>query len=105
MGLLQLRHDSRWIQAHLIKRLINKIQDKKRCRIWAPFLIYLYYALENRPFAIRAIWQVTNVFRKLICRMPFFIRKRMTDLIAATVYWPLARLCWLLEKFGHSPEE
>ena len=36
----------------------------------APFLIYLYYALDNRPAWFRAIWQVTNVARMAIARLP-----------------------------------
>lgn len=58
----------------------------------APFLVYLYYALDNRPFWFRALWRQTDVMRSAISRLPFPIRKSVTTAIAATIYWPLARL-------------
>jgi 2-polyprenyl-3-methyl-5-hydroxy-6-metoxy-1,4-benzoquinol methylase len=27
----------------------------------APFLVYIYYNLENRPFLFRIIWNITNI--------------------------------------------
>jgi SAM-dependent methyltransferase len=40
----------------------------------APFLIYLYYALEDRPWWYRAIWRLSNLLRVLISRLPPRIR-------------------------------
>jgi ubiquinone/menaquinone biosynthesis C-methylase UbiE len=68
----------------------------------APFLIYLYYALDNRPVWFRAIWQVTNVARMAIARLPARLKLFASELIAATVYWPIARLCRALSKVGLS---
>jgi ubiquinone/menaquinone biosynthesis C-methylase UbiE len=68
----------------------------------APFLIYLYYALDNRPLWFRAIWQVTNVARMAIARLPARLKLFASELIAATVYWPIARLCRALSKLGLS---
>jgi len=64
----------------------------------APFLVYLYYALDNRPLWFRGIWRVTDCFRWGICRLPFPLRKAVASLAAATIYFPLARLSALLEK-------
>jgi SAM-dependent methyltransferase len=36
----------------------------------APFLVYLYYALDNRPWWYRTIWRISNIFRLLISRLP-----------------------------------
>lgn len=66
----------------------------------APFLVYLYYAFDNRPLWFRAIWKASDWARAVICRLPFTLRKIVTSLIAALVYWPLARLALLLEKLG-----
>ena len=66
----------------------------------APFLVYIYYALENRPRWYRALWRVTILPRQLISRLPFWLRCRVTDVIAALVYWPLARASLLLGKAG-----
>lgn len=66
----------------------------------APFLAYIYYSFDNRPAWFRAIWQGTDLFRRGICRLPFPLRKSVTTMIAALVYWPLARTARLLERLG-----
>jgi ubiquinone/menaquinone biosynthesis C-methylase UbiE len=66
----------------------------------APFLLYLYYALENRPRWYRGIWSVTNSLRRLISILPLRIRYVICSMIAALVYWPLARLALVLERRG-----
>ncbi len=70
----------------------------------APFLVYLYYAFDNRPLWFRAIWRASDLARQIICRLPFGLRKAVTTVIAATVYWPLARLALILEKAGLNVE-
>jgi 2-polyprenyl-3-methyl-5-hydroxy-6-metoxy-1,4-benzoquinol methylase len=40
----------------------------------APFLIYLYYALENRPTWYRGIWRVSNALRIVLSRSPAALR-------------------------------
>ena len=69
----------------------------------APFLLYIYYALENRPAWFRALWKATNSARSVISRLPFGLRKTLTVGIAATVYWPLARAATLAERAGVDP--
>lgn len=68
----------------------------------APFLLYLYYALDNRPFWFRFIWLVSNFFRKGISHLPHKLRYLVSQMIAAFVYWPLARLSYLFEMLGAS---
>jgi len=68
----------------------------------APFLIYLYYALDNRPFWFRALWKISNVFRVVISRFPEKPRLWISQIIAVIVYWPLARLAAVVEKMGLS---
>lgn len=77
-----------------IKSCVKKLKPK------APFLIYLFYALENRSLWFRLLWRVSDFFRKIICRFPFRLKKITTDLIAAVVYFPLARLAAWFEKLG-----
>src|SRR5262249_12640776 len=69
----------------------------------APFLIYLYYALENRPWWYRGIWRLSNGLRVLISRLPPHIRLILSQVIALVVYWPLARVAAAVECFGASP--
>lgn len=69
-----------------------------KLRPGAPFLVYLYYRFDTRPAWFRAMWQVSDVARGAIFRLPFPARKAVTSAIAATVYWPLARGAALVEK-------
>ncbi len=66
----------------------------------APFLMYLYYAMENKPFLYRLIWRCSDFFRKIICRLPSGLKHLVTDIIALTIYFPFARMSLILEKFG-----
>lgn len=66
----------------------------------APFLVYLYYAFDNRPAWFRAVWRVSDGVRRGVSVMPFVARKWMTAAIAATVYWPLTRVALAAEKLG-----
>jgi SAM-dependent methyltransferase len=64
------------------------------------FLGYLYYALENRPFWFKAIWKASNKVRSWISPMPASSKRRVTYVIAALVYWPLARASRVLSRLG-----
>lgn len=54
-------------------------------------LLYLYYAFDNRPAWFRSLWKVTDLLRRCISRLPFFLRYLASQIIAVTVYWPMAR--------------
>lgn len=64
----------------------------------APFLVYLYYAFDNRPRWFRWLWRGSDVLRRGLSQLPFRLRKAVTTLIAALVYWPLARTALALGK-------
>jgi hypothetical protein len=66
----------------------------------APFLLYLYYAFDNRPAWFRALWHASEQVRARVSRLPVRARVRVTRAIAAGVYWPLARAARLLEGTG-----
>jgi SAM-dependent methyltransferase len=66
----------------------------------APFLVYLYYAFDNRPAWFRLVWRASELFRALISRLPGRLKPVPTTLLAAVVYWPLARLARLGEALG-----
>jgi len=69
----------------------------------APFLLYLYYRFDNRPLWFRMLWQASEIVRAVVSQMPAPAKRLLTDLVAAFVYWPLARLAWLVEKVGLNP--
>lgn len=66
----------------------------------APFLVYLYYCFDDRPAWFRAVWKLSDFARRLISPMPFPLRKSVTTVIAAAVYWPLARMAMLGARLG-----
>jgi SAM-dependent methyltransferase len=66
----------------------------------APFLLYLYYAFDNRPAWFRTLWRGSEQVRARVSRLPVGARVRVTRAIAAGVYWPLARTARLLERAG-----
>lgn len=70
----------------------------------APMLIYIYYAFDNRPQWFRLLWQVTDAMRLMISRLPFWLRSAAAELIAAVVYWPVARVAALFERSGRRVE-
>lgn len=68
----------------------------------APFLIYLYYAFDNQPRWFKTLWRMSDVARRLISRLPYPIKYVLSQLIAALVYFPLARMAKLFEAAGMS---
>jgi SAM-dependent methyltransferase len=71
----------------------------------APFLLYLYYALDNRPLWFRGIWRAAEAARRSVCRWPFRLKLATTSLIATFVYLPLARTAALVERLGLDCEQ
>ena len=66
----------------------------------APLLLYLYYSLENRPGWYSALWRISNPVRIVMSKMPFWLRHPLSQVIAALVYYPLARTAWVGERLG-----
>jgi SAM-dependent methyltransferase len=66
----------------------------------APFLVYIYYALENRPAWYRGTWRAANAIRQCLCHLPTVPRNAFCDCIAALVYYPLARLSLAADRLG-----
>lgn len=69
----------------------------------APFLIYLYYALENRPLWFRFLWTASDLLRGILSRVPHSVRLFASQTFATLIYWPLARSAALLERLGINP--
>jgi SAM-dependent methyltransferase len=66
----------------------------------APLLLYLYYAFDDRPYWFRGLWRASDAVRRVISRMPWSAKFVTTQVIAAVVYWPLARTARLSERLG-----
>jgi ubiquinone/menaquinone biosynthesis C-methylase UbiE len=77
------------------------LTDCVRClKPGAPFLVYVYYALDGRPAWFRALWRASDVLRSRISRLSAPVRHRVCTVIAAVVYLPLARIAPLLRRLG-----
>jgi ubiquinone/menaquinone biosynthesis C-methylase UbiE len=86
---------------HHIPDTLEGIKDCSRLlKKDAPFLLYLYYNLENRPFLFRLLWKISNLLRKFLSILPHKIKYIITSLIAIFVYYPLARTALLAEKLN-----
>lgn len=66
----------------------------------APFLLYLYYRFDTRPFWFKAIWKISDVVRRIVSRLPRSARYAASQVLAAAVYLPCSRAARLLEKRG-----
>ena len=64
----------------------------------APFLIYLYYAFDNRLPWYKFLWLMSNAVRVVVSRLPYPLRKATSEIIAALFYWPFARLAAMFAK-------
>ena len=66
----------------------------------APLLLYLYYAFDNRTPWFRTIWRLSTIVRQLISRTPYSARYGFSQLVAFSIYFPLARCALLMDKLG-----
>jgi ubiquinone/menaquinone biosynthesis C-methylase UbiE len=66
----------------------------------APFLVYLYFAFDNKPIWYRVLWKISDPIRFLISRSSFPIRKLISTLIALFIYLPFSKLALIFDKLG-----
>jgi SAM-dependent methyltransferase len=86
---------------HHVPDTAAAVRECVRClKPGAPFLVYLYYAFDNRPAWFRALWRGSDLVRRTISRLPLALRYGASQVIAGGIYWPLARLSRLCEHAG-----
>ncbi len=66
----------------------------------APFQVYLYYAFDNRSAVFKLVWRCSDLLRRAICQLPAKLKHLLTDVLAAVLYYPLARFALLAERIG-----
>ncbi|SVB89997.1 uncharacterized protein METZ01_LOCUS242851 [marine metagenome] len=79
------------------KALIDCISILKK---GAPFLVYLYFAFDNKPLWYRMFWKISDPIRFIISRSSFPVKKFITLLIAIFIYLPFTRLALIFDKLG-----
>jgi SAM-dependent methyltransferase len=72
----------------------------KKLKAGAPMLVYIYYAFDNRPVWFRLLWRASDLLRRALSKAPFRLKSAIAELLAAFVYWPLARGARLFERLG-----
>lgn len=73
---------------------VDALEAVRSLRRLSPrMLVYLYYALDNRPGYYRALLRGVSAARLALARIESErARARLTSFIAGAVYWPLSRL-------------
>ena len=66
----------------------------------SPFLLYLYYSFDNRPFWFKMLHKVSEIGRFLISKLHFKFRLFFSQIIAILIYFPLSQFSLLFEKLG-----
>jgi ubiquinone/menaquinone biosynthesis C-methylase UbiE len=66
----------------------------------APILLYLYFSFDNKPFWYRLIWRLSELLRFIVSRSPSGLRYVLSQIVAFTIYLPLARISKVAEKIG-----
>jgi ubiquinone/menaquinone biosynthesis C-methylase UbiE len=66
----------------------------------APFLVYLYYKLDNKPFWYKLIWEFSDFIRIKISHTSYKNRYFLSQLIALFIYFPLAKISMIFSKLG-----
>ena len=56
------------------------------------FLLYLYYALDNRGPGYKLVFHISNLARRVVSRLPATLKEWVCDAIALVLYVPLAGL-------------
>ena len=70
------------------------------------FLVYLYYRFDNKSDLFKLLFAFSNVFRLVISKMPHGLKKIVCNLIAAVVYFPLAKISSLVKNiFGEKMQQ
>lgn len=75
-------------------------QCVRKLKPGAPFLIYLYYAFDNKPAWYRLVWRMTEWLRFLVSRLPHPLRYAFSQVLACLVYFPAAKISQALERLG-----
>ncbi len=74
----------------------------RKLKTGAPFLVYLYFAFDNKPRWYLWLWKGSELVRFVLSRNPFVVRLAVSQVVALILYWPLARFARVAEMLGAS---
>jgi ubiquinone/menaquinone biosynthesis C-methylase UbiE len=72
----------------------------RKLKLGAPFLVYLYYAFDNKPTWFRLVWKASDLLRRFVSVQPHWLRYIMSQILAVLIYFPLARGAGLGARLG-----
>lgn len=72
----------------------------KKTKSGGYFLLYLYYALDNRSIFFKLLFWLSNTVRWIVSRLPQKIKKIVCDVLAVLFYMPFVGLCRFLKLIG-----
>ena len=61
------------------------------------FLLYLYYALDNRGLAYKILFKLSHLLRFVISKLPGFLKRVICDIIALFIYFPLVSIARIMK--------
>lgn len=78
---------------HHIPDTQKAMQDcVKKVKKGGYFYCYLYHNLESRGFVFKTIFKLSELFRKVVCKLPPKLKRAVCDLLAIIIYMPLILL-------------
>lgn len=72
----------------------------KKIRKGGYFYVYLYYRFDQRGMAFKFIFQISDLVRKLVSRMPSVPKKITCDVLAVVAYMPFVWLSRFIRWIG-----
>ncbi len=64
------------------------------------FLVYLYYKLDNRGRLYRLLFGLSDLIRRVVCKMPPWLKKFTCNMMAIFFYMPFVLFSRLLKLLG-----
>ena len=64
------------------------------------FYVYLYYKFDNRGFLFKSLFYCSDLVRRVVSKMPSFLKKGICDVLAVFAYMPFVLLARLFFALG-----
>lgn len=86
---------------HLPNPALALRQVVQKVRTGGHVLVYVYYSLDQRGPLFRTLFQVADLMRRGVSRLPAAVKGWICDLLAFSVYLPLVGFGRLVARVGH----
>lgn len=72
----------------------------KKIKKGGHFYCYLYYNLDNKGFVFKTLFHISDLFRKVVSRMPAGLKRFSCDVMAVFFYMPFVLTARLFNRIG-----